>query len=101
MFIKTHRDAEITNDDGDLSTSIPGKPDLIRDGLAFLVNHSNDGTVCANVSLVLALSQAVEAHPLLEERLGRNEKLSGNRRISKTDYKCDELAGCGKTGVWD
>ena len=42
--------------------------DLIRNGLAFLVNHSNDGTVRANVSLVLPLSQAAEAHRLLEER---------------------------------
>jgi NADPH:quinone reductase-like Zn-dependent oxidoreductase len=34
----------------------------------FLVNHANDGTVRANVSLMLALSQAAEAHRLLEER---------------------------------
>ena len=45
-----------------------GKPDLIRDGLAFVVNHSIDGTVRANVSLVLPLSQAAEADRLLEER---------------------------------
>ena len=44
------------------------KPDLIRDGLTFLVNQSNDGTVRANVSLVLPLSQAAESHRLLEER---------------------------------
>jgi NADPH:quinone reductase len=46
------------------------RPDLIRDGLAFLVNHSNDGTVRVNVSVVLALSQAAEAHRLIEERQG-------------------------------
>ncbi len=46
-----------------------GKPDLIRNGLAFLVNHSNDGTVRANVSLVLPLSQAAEAHRLLERQV--------------------------------
>jgi hypothetical protein len=53
----------------------------------FLVNHSNDDTVCANVSLVLALSQAVEGHPLLEERLGRIEKLSGNRQDLQVGLK--------------
>ena len=54
-----------------------GKPDLIRDGLAFLVNQSNDGTARANVSLVLPLSQAAEAHRLLEERQGGRR--SGSR----------------------
>ena len=33
------------------------KPDLIRDGLAFVVNHSNDGTIRANVSLVLPFAK--------------------------------------------
>jgi hypothetical protein len=69
------------------------------DGLAFLVNHSNDCTVRANVSLVLALSQAAEVIDYsksdrwsaqwfsisgVEERL-----VTTQRRISRgADFNC-------------
>jgi NADPH2:quinone reductase len=44
------------------------RPDLIREALAFLVAHALDGTLRANVATVLPLSQAAEAHRLLEAR---------------------------------
>jgi len=44
------------------------KPELIRQGLKFLVDHALDGTLRAQVAQVLPLSQTAEAHRLLEER---------------------------------
>ena len=44
------------------------KPEIIHQGLKFLVDHALDGTLRPQVAKVLPLSQTAEAHRLLEER---------------------------------
>jgi NADPH2:quinone reductase len=44
------------------------RPDLVGEGLRFLVDHILDGKVRANIANVLPLSKAAEAHLMLEER---------------------------------
>ena len=44
------------------------KPNLIREGLQFLVDHAAEGTIRAQISTVLPLKEAGAAHQMLEER---------------------------------
>jgi NADPH2:quinone reductase len=44
------------------------KPALMREALSFLVDHALDGTLRAPATTVLPLSQAAEAHRMLEDR---------------------------------
>jgi NADPH:quinone reductase len=44
------------------------QPDLIREGLQFLVDHAAEGTIRAQVATVLPLKEAGAAHQILEER---------------------------------
>jgi NADPH:quinone reductase len=44
------------------------RPNLIREGLQFLVDHAAEGTIRAQISTVLPLKEAGAAHQMLEER---------------------------------
>lgn len=44
------------------------KPELIRKGLEFLVEHAQGGKLQAKVAQTVPLSQTAEAHRALEER---------------------------------